>query len=470
MSARSLQLLDSFPDPRFLTKASAAEHRALLDELRAVIREAGRAEDVEELASAGAMHPDPWVRHALVEALAEVHPEDTNVRAMLAWVTHDTDDFVAFSAIRAVKRHRITTAVNDLLIIVGRPSERLSGSAGKPVGIGHALVLDAITDVLDTSDYALLREIEDRLYVDPNPPDVTEFDHVPTAHVCDPTRHDHSEMVFVPGGSVMIGTPRFADSAPRVFDWSDVSPGVTIEVAPFWIDRCQVTAEDYDRFAVSADARTHRWCHAAEPPDKLHVRNTLLDERFGPHHPATGVDWFDAFAYAQSRGKRLPRETEWQRAGQGDDDRPYPWGPNFEPARAQWIGNVVCSPTSIDDWRRILLSLDHDAAAPLTVPVDELEESASPFGVVGLSGNAWEWTASSFYWRDELAPEVGSRDAVEVLSDLRSYPVIRGGSWSSVPELMSVAFRGRDLLTDRHFENGFRCSCDCPRGGGDHVG
>ena len=36
------------------------------------------------------------------------------------------------------------------------------------------------------------------------------------------------------------------------------------------------------------------------------------------------------------------------------------------------------------------------------------------------------------------------------------------GAWSSLPELVSSAFRGKDLILDRHFEIGFRCACDCP--------
>jgi formylglycine-generating enzyme required for sulfatase activity len=75
-----------------------------------------------------------------------------------------------------------------------------------------------------------------------------------------------------------------------------------------------------------------------------------------------------------------------------------------------------------------------------------------------MAGNCWEWTATNFYARHPLEPDVGDRDSIDVVYDWRSYPVIRGGSWSSLPELTSAAFRGRDLLTDRHFENGFRCA------------
>jgi formylglycine-generating enzyme required for sulfatase activity len=57
------------------------------------------------------------------------------------------------------------------------------------------------------------------------------------------------------------------------------------------------------------------------------------------------------------------------------------------------------------------------------------------------------------------------RDALDVIYDYRSYGVIKGGTWSSLPEQTSVTFRGRDLVLDRHFEIGFRCACRCRQAG-----
>jgi formylglycine-generating enzyme required for sulfatase activity len=178
------------------------------------------------------------------------------------------------------------------------------------------------------------------------------------------------------------------------------------------------------------------------------------------------VDWFDAVAYAKFVGKRLPTEAEWQRAAQGDVDRAFPWGNEFTDHCAQWIGRVLGERiTDVHTWREALLSqhllpMNGETGTTLTAAVDQ-RSGISPFGVRGLSGNAWEWTASNFFSRGMTSPDVGERDLLDIVYDWRSYPVIRGGSWSSLPELTSVAFRGRDLITDRHCENGFRCACDC---------
>ncbi len=271
-------------------------------------------------------------------------------------------------------------------------------------------------------------------------------------------------MIRIPGGPVPVKVPPAFDRQSLLFDWNELLlREQAIEVDAFWVDTYPVTCQEYDAFAASDAAREHRFCHPAEPPDKLHIRNTLLDRRFRSNHPATGVDWFDAYAYAASVGKRLPTEWEWQRAAQGDDQRAYPWGNTFDSNRCRWFGKVIeRSIDTVPEWRDALYQLFlTESISPLTVAVKELE-NISPFGVVGMSGNCWEWTATSSVTGKGLHPQVGDLDLVEVTKDWQSYPTIRGGAWSSLPEMTSVAFRGRDLLTDRHFENGFRCVCSNP--------
>lgn len=99
-----------------------------------------------------------------------------------------------------------------------------------------------------------------------------------------------------------------------MFDWDD--PVGIRSCGDFWMDVTPVSNAEYDSFVWSEDARLHTYCHPAEPASKLHIRNTVLDTRSDPDHPVTGVDWFDAYAYARSQGKRLPNETEWQRAAE----------------------------------------------------------------------------------------------------------------------------------------------------------
>lgn len=463
--ADPLVVIERLPDPARLDVEAAGEHQARLSRLRAALhRYEPGAHELAELGGIAALHPDPWVRREVLASLPQwLSLGRSEVAEAIAWGIHDTDDFVAFTAIGIAAELRLQEVLTHLVMIVGRASERLRHQAGKPVGMGHALVLRAITEIAGTSDPDELAKVEHGLFAgDYDFP--TEFADPAAARNGSAAGADLTDMVRVDRGQVTFGVPPALAEGGLTFDWSDVSDPWVGEVETFWIDRFQVTAAAYDRFAASSAARHHAHCHPSEPPGKLHVRNTLLDERFGPDSPATGVDWFDAYAYANAHGKRLPTEAEWQRAAQGDDARAFPWGDTFEPKKAQWIGRVLDTDApALRSWREQLVHMGHDNDRALTAAVGQ-SGAVSPFGVAGMAGNAWEWTATNFYSRHPIEPEVGDRDTLEVVYDWNSYPVIRGGSWSSLPELTSSAFRGRDLLTDRHFENGFRCVASHPEG------
>jgi iron(II)-dependent oxidoreductase len=452
-------LLQGLPDPAALDADEAPEHRERLRQLRRALH--GSEPSAHQLAEWGgvaALHPDPWVRREVLGGLPQwrAHQPDVIAEAV-AWAIHDTDDFVAFLAITLAVELRLAEVLPQLLMIVGRASERLRRQGGKPVGVGHALVLRAITELAGTDDPDELARVERALFAGhlEFPTSFPAPSEPPQGAALAAPRVD---MVRVASGCVTFGVPPSLAAPGLTFDWSDVAEPWMEDVETFWLDRFQVTTADYDRFASSDSARSHSYCHPDEPRGKLHVRNTLLDQRFGPDSPATGVDWFDAYAYARAHGKRLPSEGEWQRAAQGDDARAFPWGDMFEPKKAQWVGTVLgVEAPALRSWRELLVHMGHDNDHALTAPVT-MSGPASPYGAIGMAGNAWEWTATNFYSRQPVQPQVGDRDALEVIYDWRSYPVIRGGSWSSLPELTSAAFRGRDLLTDRHFENGFRCA------------
>lgn len=424
-----------------------------LTALRAAVAHAGRR-DLPELAGIAAVHEIPWVRLAVLQALVRQAPGDADVRDAVAWLTHDYDDFVAFEAIDLAGRLGLHGVLADLFVIVGRASERLRGMAGKPVGIGHALVLRTLAALVGSEDPEDMARVEQELFS--AGVDDERYPAQPPVDSPASGSHTHEGMVPVAGGTVRGGPPPAFDPGALVFDWDD--PPITGTCADFWIDAVPVSNVEYDAFAAGAAARRHTFCHPAEPKGKLHVRNTLLDRRSGPEHPVAGVDWFDAYAYARSIGKRLPTEAEWQRAAEGEDRRAYPWGDGFDPSRTH------CRPEperpawdGVRAWRADLLGLADRPPVATTRP-RRIPDSASPWGACDLSGNVWEWTASS-YEGPPFSPVGTDRDAIDVIYDQRSYVVIKGGTFTSLPEQVSVAFRGRDLAFDRHFEIGFRCAC-----------
>ena len=139
-----------------------------------------------------------------------------------------------------------------------------------------------------------------------------------------------------------------------------------MHIKSFYIDKYPVTNAEFKKFL---DATRYH------PKDDL---NFLRDWKGGEvptgwgNRPVTWVSIEDARAYAAWAGKRLPHEWEWQYAAQGTDGRLYPWG-------NQWDASAVPEP----DKSRTMRGPD---------PVDAHAKGASPFGVMDLVGNVWQWT------------------------------------------------------------------------------
>jgi len=199
-----------------------------------------------------------------------------------------------------------------------------------------------------------------------------------------------------------------------------------ISIHSFYIDRYPVTNAEFKRFL---DATHYR------PRDD---HNFLRDWHNGAYpagwarKPVTWVSLEDARAFATWAGKRLPNEWEWQYAAQGLDGRAYPWG-------NQWDAAAVPQP---DKGRRLTGPDD----------VDAHPRGASPFGVMDLVGNVWQWT------NEFEDPHTRS-------STLRGGSYYQPqGSWWYFPQAYRLDQHGRYLLMapgiDRSGAVGFRCAAD----------
>jgi hypothetical protein len=140
----------------------------------------------------------------------------------------------------------------------------------------------------------------------------------------------------------------------------------SMDIPSFYMDIYPVTNREYKKFL---DA-THY-----DPKDSY---NFLKDWTKGNYpkgwdnKPVTWVSMEDARAYAAWAGKRLPHEWEWQYAAQGNDGRLYPWGNTMESDRmpAPDSSREMRAPTNVNAYRR----------------------GASPFGIMDMVGNIWQWT------------------------------------------------------------------------------
>jgi formylglycine-generating enzyme required for sulfatase activity len=242
-------------------------------------------------------------------------------------------------------------------------------------------------------------------------------------------------MVRIPGGAYTfrvqgIEVEGFDDIGVDVqMPWEDSARRFhehRMDLKPYYIDKYPVTNAEFKKFI---DATHYR------PKDDL---NFLKDWTNGSipsgweNKPVTWVSIEDARAYAAWTGKRLPHEWEWQFAAQGTDSRIYPWGDTWEASQVPQTqrGRTMQGP-------------DEVSAHP---------GGASPFGVMDMVGNVWQWT-------DEYTDD-HTRGAI-----LRggSYYQPQGSIWY-FPQAYRNDYHGKLLMMapsyDRSATLGFRCVRD----------
>lgn len=210
-------------------------------------------------------------------------------------------------------------------------------------------------------------------------------------------------LVRIPGGTRTMGS-----GSPRAD--SDEGPPTRVEVPTFFLGRCEVTRAQYTRF-----------CEATDRP------LPLAPPGVGPDHPVTGVTWADADAYCAWAGGALPTEAQWEVAARGEGEGPWPWGrePPKQGRRAnlgrQRGGTFVRDATD-----------GHEGPAP----VGSYPAGASPYGVLDLAGNVWEWCAD---WYAERLPGGKVRAPTGPAAGLEK--VVRGGAYDCPGSFLRVTHR-----------------------------
>jgi formylglycine-generating enzyme required for sulfatase activity/DNA-binding NarL/FixJ family response regulator len=236
--------------------------------------------------------------------------------------------------------------------------------------------------------------------------------------------------------------------------------GEKLSLPTFFIDQHEVTIGQYAgflRYLEEHPGDTAKFRHPAQPKEKSHVPVGWGDEKlasgimFGYHarakkwgryheapldvnSPVFGVDWFDAYAYAKWKGRRLPTEQEWEKAARGTRGFKYPWGNEPDASKVNSGSDYDADPTKggdTDGYKR-------------WSPVDAKEGDRSPFGMIGAAGNVSEWTASF-----DADPQMPNQEI----------PVIRGGNWKN-PDFSTTrrVLRLMDLQADEAL--GFRTASD----------
>jgi len=229
-------------------------------------------------------------------------------------------------------------------------------------------------------------------------------------------------MVYVPAGPFLMGS-LIEDPWAR----PNERPQHTATTGAYWIDRTEITNAQYRECVV--DGR----CTAP-----IETRVYLSANR--SDHPVVYVLWEQAAAYCQWVGGRLPTEEEWEKAARGIDARTYPWGNTFVASRLNFCDRH-CGRESEG-----VMSSD---GYSVTAPVGRFGIGASPYGVLDMAGNVWEWTGS---WYTAYP---GSTYHSSLYG--QQLHVIRGGGWDSGRLSVRTAQRSAEWPGANYDNTGFRC-------------
>lgn len=262
-------------------------------------------------------------------------------------------------------------------------------------------------------------------------------------------------MAEIEGGLFWLG---FGNTNKREFGWDNEKPAHQVFTRDFAIDRAPVSNGDYLEFIRDGGYQNFRWWFSegweavnreqwvAPLYWELHDDQWLIRDFSGlapaesrKDEPVSHVSFFEASAFAQWAGKRLPTEAEWERAACYDAPRQtsnaFPWG-NTEPDRG----------------KANLFENGHWSVAP----IGAFPEGANRYGCQQMIGDVWEWTTSDY------VPYPGFKSEFVEYNDkwFVNQKVLRGGSFATPQLHIRSTYRNFFHAHERWMTSGFRCARD----------
>lgn len=260
------------------------------------------------------------------------------------------------------------------------------------------------------------------------------------------SKADKSNMIYFPGGDIMIGS---ANGLP------DEVPMFNRNIKPFHLDMNLVTVAEFRAFIqvtghkTDAEKYGDSGVYDFEKSAWSLVKGAKWDYPLGPdqpkaedNHPVTHVSWNDASAYAKWVGKRLPTEFEWEYAAKngGEQTGKYAWGDDVVMGASYMANTFQGNVTDLDTRDGFLL----------TSPVGEFGRLES--GLTDMGGNVWQWCANVF----EPYPNNTTTQIVQA-----NVKTVRGGSfmYDEARDLsFTTTYRSKNTDDTSLFNIGFRCA------------
>ncbi len=249
---------------------------------------------------------------------------------------------------------------------------------------------------------------------------------------------DQMVQVYIPAGEFIMGSTDV--EAKITLEGGRAYPEIpqhTYYLDGYWIDKYEVTNAQY---ALCVEAGV------CDPPYKnsSETRQSYYDNPEYANYPVIWVTWYMARTYCEWAGRRLPTEAEWEKAARGTDGRKYPWG--NDP-----IGNEHANFCDTNCPRTIANHVYNDGYAD-TAPVGSFPAGASPYGVMDMAGNVWEWNSTLI--RDYPYDANDGRENLDVYGER----VWRSGPWSNGYWWLRSSVRYRSIPSYWYVNLGIRCA------------
>jgi len=248
-----------------------------------------------------------------------------------------------------------------------------------------------------------------------------------------PVAAQDTVMVLITQGEFLMGAAEADKNAG-----SDEKPQHMVFLSDYYIDSAEVTNSLYQA-CVEAGVCTL-------PQERTsYIRENYYGNPDFDSYPVIQVDWNQARTYCEWRGARLPTEAEWEKAARGTDGRIFPWGISFESRLTNF-----CDKNCPLEWA----DNNSDDGYPDTSPAESFPGGASPYGLLNMAGNVYEWVQDwyqeTYYLNSPYENPLGPSTGV--------LHIVRGGSWSDGSNGLRASYRSSNAPADYSGSIGFRCA------------